>query len=272
MPAPKKAAAPKKTTATAAAKPAAKKPAPAKKPAVAKKAPTAPVVKAPAAKPALKAPAKPTAVKKPVAKIGAADGIKKTAIPAKVTEAKKPVAKSATAKNLDKMAATARDATSRGVKAGLKPKAEVKAAVAKALPVGFSNASDLKETVATARPSDLGEEVTVLSGEPTDHVVLAHTNPLGSDYTVNFFAGVKGGSAYRQMHLTATQKSKKRLSIEQTINSVLKAALGYENKRSQGKAFRGITALSVVVTRNSTSVTQPLSILLHLNPLQAMAF
>lgn len=262
MPAPKKAAAPKKPAATtAAAKPAAKKPAPAKKPAakkpaasikapavkkpaVAKKAPTAPAVKPAVAKkiPAskkpvgtvLKAPAKPVAKApaKPRAKVAPADGIKKTAIPAK------PAGTSFRQLQED---------------------------------AGLSKATELKTTVATARPSDLNPAITVLGAEPSDHVVLAHTNPLGSDYTVNFFAGVKGGSAYRQMHLTATQKSKKRLSIEQTINSVLKAALGYENKRSQGKAFRGITALSVVVTRNSTSVTQPLSILLHLNPLQAMA-
>lgn len=272
MPAPKKAVVPKKATTTAAAKPAAKKPAPAKKPAakkpaasikapavkkpaVAKKAPTVPAVKAPSAKPALKAPAKPAAVKKPVAKIGAADGIKKTAIPA--TPIAKPAPKRAAAKP------------------AVKPKAEVKAAVSRAVPAGFSGTmksdDQLKETVATARPSDLGEEVTVLSADPTDHVVLAQTNPLGSDYTINFFSG-KGGVAFRQLHVTAQQKSKKRLAIEVTISSVLKAVLGYENKRSQTKAFRGLTKLSVVVTRNSTSVTQPLSVLLHLNPLQAMAF
>lgn len=284
--------APKKPAVTTAAKPVAKKPAPAKKPAtpkkpaasikapavkkpaVAKKAPTVPVAAKPAPaktrapkltpgkkpvgdvpatplgkavagdKPtAGKATAKPTAAKKPVAKVGAADGIKKTAIPAKVTETKKPAVKAA-------------------IKAGVKPAVEVKAAVAKALPAGFSKTAE-----------SLAVTPLTLSNEPSQHTVMAQTNPLGSDYTIAFFAPKGGLSvAVRQLHVTATQKTKKRLPVEETVTSVLKAVLSYENKRSQNKAFRGYETLSAVVTRNSTSVTQPMSFLIPLNVLQAMSF
>lgn len=238
MPSPKKTAI-KPTATPVAKKPVAKKPAPAKKPAA--KAPVAaikaPVVKKPVAK---KAPATPVA-KAPKPKLA----IK---APAKTTAVKKPVAKVGLADGIKKTAVAA------------KPAVDIKAAVAKALPTGFEQRTLM--TVAT---------VTVLSAEPSDHNVLAQTAPLGADYTVNFFNG-KGGVAMRQIHVTAEQKSLKRLSIEVTLVSVLKAVLGYENRRSSNKAFRGLTELSAVITRNGTATTAPLSVLLHLNPVQASGF
>jgi hypothetical protein len=255
MPTPK--AAPKKATTATAAKPVAKKPAPAKP--VAKKAvaakPVAVKKPAPAKKPAAKAPVavvKSPVVKKPAAKKPA---VKKAAVAPAVKPAVKAVAKPVAAKK-----PAAKVAPADGIKKTAIP---AKLASPVAIPL---DAPATKEQAATITVVDL----TTLNAAPSDHVVVAVSRPSDADYTVAFF-GRKGGVAFREISISVTEKSKKRISAEKAITSVLKAVLSYENKRSQGKAFRGLTDLSAVITRTGTSTQKQLSVLLHLNPVQASA-
>ena len=262
--------------------------------------------KKPAAKPAAK---KPTPVKKPVAKTAPADGIKKTGTPAKVTPApaaKKPAAKKPAkdvnpitllkgqelsiggkggraGRNVDALLGKEPVASikapplkpegglsekSKGdlgtrlltsIKDGLKEYGLVQDTVKKALPTGFGNDFNFDQD---SRLTRLGP----LDGtEP--QVKVANVRHSYGDYLVTFFGG-NGGEAVRSINLQVGL-FKGRVSNKDKALKILKAAIAYENRRSDNKSFRGLTGLSAQVLRYATDLGAPVSFLFHIHPVEA---
>lgn len=88
------------------------------------------------------------------------------------------------------------------------------------------------------------------------------------DYLVSIYSN-NGGPAVRQVHVTLETLAGPVTHAAKALN-IATAVCAYENRRTQGKAFRGLTGLSIqVLEYGNEENPEPRSYLFHVNPAEA---